>query len=128
MKKLLLITLLLCGCVASERQDHAQHVAERYIRSIFNNPKYLVSVSFTGVERRRYQTALDTTLNYANIKSDDNKRIHKYVDSENEQRPDLQNQNIQDRDYIERGKLTYYTIDYCFRIDAAGQKKLKRYR
>lgn len=126
--RFLLIALLLCGCVNTARQDHAEKVVENYMRSTLDNPRFLESVSFSELQKQRYTTALDSSLNYAGVKGDDYKKMDKFVDSENSQRPDRAISNIQDLDNIKRGKLDYFTLVYTFRIDSAGQKKLKRYR
>ncbi|MBS1524241.1 MAG: hypothetical protein JST19_01250 [Bacteroidetes bacterium] len=127
MKKLLLFGLLICSaCVYSAQQSDANHAAEQYIRENLD-PKGLQSIAFSPLEVHRYATALDSSLNYAHVSSDDKKKMEKYVDSENYQRPDLQPGNERDLYNIEHHKLTYYTLDYSFRIDSQGHKKLKRY-
>jgi len=130
MKKLALLALLFfcCGCVfRSTQQREADESAEQYIRSTLGNPKYLETVGFSSLEQRRYQTPLDSSLNYAHISSDDHEKMEKYVDSENYQRPDRAPGNIRQLDSIEKGKLIYYVLDYSFRIDSLGHKKLKKY-
>jgi len=127
MRKLLLFALLICGCVASETQEHAQQAVQSYVRSMLGNPKYLETVSFTNVEKLRYVTSLDTSLNMTHIAHDDTESIQKYVDSENYQRPDLAVQNEKDVYNIKHGKLFYYVINYSFHIDSFGHKRLKRY-
>ena len=126
--KYLVLILFIYGCVGNARQDAADSVAKSYIRIMMDNPHYLESVAFTPLEKKRYNTPLDSSLNYAHIKGDDKKAIHKYIDSENSQRPDIANRNIRDDYDIEHGKLDYFTFIYTFRIDSAGQKKLKRYQ
>lgn len=91
-------------------------------------PKYFESVSFTPLAKKRYTTALDSALNYANIKGDDHEKIKKFVDSQNEQRPDLVVNNLKDMDNIERGKLDYYMLIYTFKIDSGGHKRVRKYR
>jgi hypothetical protein len=124
----IVLILLVSGCVGSARQDADDSVAKSYVRIMLDNPHYLESVSFTQLEKKRYTTPLDSSLNYAHVKNDDYKAMHKYVDSENGQRPDIANRNTNDEYNIEHGKLDYYTFIYTFRIDSAGQKRLKRYQ
>jgi hypothetical protein len=118
---------LLAACVYSGRQGNADRAVEIYVREMLNNPKYLETVGFSELEQHRYQTPLDSSLNYAHIKGDDYKKMEHYVDSENYQRPDRAPGNIRQLDSIEKHKLIYYTIDYSFRIDSEGHKKLKKY-
>jgi hypothetical protein len=128
MKKLLhILFLLLASCVYSGRQGDADRAVQTYVREMLNNPKYLETVGFSELEQHRYQTALDSSLNNARIRGDDYKKMEKYVDSENYQRPDRAPGNIRQLDSIEKNKLFYYTIDYSFRIDSQGHKKLKKY-
>lgn len=127
-KNYLAIVLLISGCVGSAKQDAADSVAKRYIKSMLDNPHYLESVSFTPLQKKRYTTPLDSSLNYAHVSGDDHKAMQKYIDSENSQRPDIANRNINDEYNIEHGKLDYYTFVYTFKIDSGGYKKLKRYR
>ena len=126
MKKYLLLALLICGCVQSEQRSRAHHAAEQYIKD-FLNPRGLETVSFSELERQRRVTGLDSSLNYAHINPDDHKKMEKYVDSENDQRPDRAPGNIRQMDSIEKGRLFYYTLTYVFRIDSAGSKKIMRY-
>jgi len=112
----------------SPQQTGANKAAEDYVRHMLDNPKYLESVSFSSLVKKRYATALDSALNYANIKGDDHKKIKKFVDSQNDQRPDLVVNNLKDLDNIERGKLTYYLLIYTFKIDSGGHKRVRRYR
>lgn len=126
--KYLVLTLFIYGCVGNAKQDAADSVAKNYVRIMLDNPHYLESVSFTPLEKKRYTTALDSSLNYAHVKGNDYKAINKYVDSENSQRPDIADRNTNDQYNIEHNKLDYYTFIYTFRIDSAGQKKLKRYQ
>lgn len=128
MKKLLLLaSLSFAGCLVPTQQREANESVERYTRDLMGNPKSFETVGFTALEKRRYVTPLDSSLNYARIKPNDFKKMEHYVDSENYQRPDRAPGNIRQLDSIERGKLTYYVIDYSFRIDSQGQKRLKRY-
>src|ERR1700761_6112724 len=126
MKKYLLLALLICGCVQSEQRSRAHHAVEQYIKD-FLNPRGLETVSFSELERQRRVTGLDSSLNYAHINPDDHKKMEKYVDSENDQRPDRAPGNIRQMDSIEKGRLFYYTLTYVFRIDSAGSKKIMRY-
>jgi len=112
----------------SPQQTGANKAVEEYTRHMLEYPKYFESVAFTPLVKKRYTTALDSALNYANIKSDDHKKIKKFVDSQNEQRPDLVVNNLKDMDNIERGKLTYYSLIYTFKIDSGGHKRVRRYR
>jgi hypothetical protein len=128
MKKFLLLALLICGCVSPHRQSGANKAAEDYVRKMLNNPNYLESVSFTELEKKRYPTALDTSLTDANIGRDDYKKMQKFVDSENGVRPDISMNNTRDLDNIKHGRLNYYAFVYTFRIDSAGYKKLMKYR
>ena len=128
MRKYLIFALFICGCIYNERQEHANKVVEDYTRSMLDHPHYLESVSFSEIQKKRYNTALDSSLNYAGVKGDDYQKISKFVDSQNNQRPDIADRNVVDLDNIKRGRLDYYTLIYTFRIDSAGQKKLKRYR
>jgi hypothetical protein len=128
MKKLLPVFLLLLGaCVYTAQQSDADKAVEKYTRDLLNHPKYLETVGFSALEKHRYVTPLDSSLNYAHISSDDHKKMEQYVDSENYQRPDRAQGNIGQLDSIEHNKLTYYTLDYSFRIDSSGHKKLKKY-
>ncbi len=129
MKKLILFALLFSiGCImVSTEQRKADESVEHYTRDLLNNPKYFVTVGFSSLERLRYQTPLDSSLNYAHIKGDDYKKMEQYVDSENYQRPDRAPGNIRQLDSIEKNKLFYYVLDYSFRIDSQGHKKLKKY-
>jgi mRNA-degrading endonuclease RelE of RelBE toxin-antitoxin system len=127
MRKYLLLVLLIWGCM-SPQQNAANRAAEDYVRHMLDNPKHLESVSFTSLVKKRYTTALDSALNYASIKGDDHKKIKKFVDSQNDQRPDLVVNNLKDLDNIERGKLTYYLLIYTFKIDSGGHKRVRRYR
>ncbi len=129
MKRSIAICLLFfCGCImASTEQREADESVEQYTRETLGNPKYLVSVGFSSIEKLRYQTALDSSLNYAHIKGDDYKKMEQYVDSENYQRPDRAPGNIRQLDSIEKNKLFYYILDYSFRVDSQGHKKLKKY-
>jgi len=124
----LALVLLVCGCAGSAKQNAADSVARKYVSSMLDNPHNLESVSFSPLEKRRYTTPLDSSLNYAHVSGDDYKAMHKYIDSENSQRPDIATRNIKDEYDIKHGKLDYYTFIYTFRIDSAGHKKVKRYQ
>ena len=128
MKRFLLLALLIFGCAGPRQQSGANKAAENYIRKTLDNPNFLQSVSFTELIKKRYPTALDTSLVNANIDRDNYKKIQKYVDSENGVRPDIAVNNLKDLDNIEHGRLTYYTFIYTFRVDSNGSKKLMRYR
>jgi hypothetical protein len=129
MKRLvLLFALALCGCMQSQLQSRAEDAAEHYVRSMLGNPKYFKSVSFSPLQKRRYTTALDSSLNYAGIDTGNHQKAQKYVDSENGQRPDLAVNNVKDLYNIEHDKLTYYLLIYAFRIDSNGYKKYMKYR
>lgn len=128
MRKYLLLVLLMCGCMGPARESAAKKAVEAYVKTMLDNPHYLEPVSFTGLEKKRYITPLDSSLNYAGIKEDDYKKMEQFIDSENAQRPDISTRNLKDLDDIKRGKLDYYTIIYSFRIDSGGHKKLKRYK
>jgi hypothetical protein len=112
----------------SAQQSGANKAVEEYTRHLLEYPKYFESVAFTPLVKKRYTTALDSALNYANIKGDDQEKIKKFVDSQNEQRPDLVVNNLKDLDNIQRGKLTYYLLYYTFKIDSGGHKRVRRYR
>ncbi|MGN6640547.1 MAG: hypothetical protein ACTHJ8_16670 [Mucilaginibacter sp.] len=129
MKKLMFMSvfLFLAACIYSARQSDANKSVENYIRRMLDNPKYLEPVAFSVLEKHRYTTALDSSLNYAHIRGDDYKKMEKYVDSENNQRPDIATRNVGQLDSIEKNKLTYYTLNYSFRVDSMGHKKLKKY-
>jgi hypothetical protein len=127
-KYLFLLTICLCGCVHNELQSKAESVAETYIRSELGNPSNFKSVSFSALQKRRYTTALDSSMTYAGANGSDRKDMEKYVDSENGQRPDLAINNDKDIYNIEHNKLNYYLLIYSFRIDSAGQKKFRKYR
>lgn len=118
---------LLAACIYSARQSDANRAVENYIRRMLDNPRYLEPVAFSVLEQHRYTTALDSSLNYAHIHGDDYKKMEKYVDSENNQRPDIATRNVGQLDSIEKNKLTYYTLNYSFRVDSMGHKKLKKY-
>lgn len=129
MKKYLsILAFFCCGCMHSELQSRAEQSAEHYVRNRLGNPAYFKSVSFSELQKRRYTTSLDTSLNAAGINNDDHSRMKKYVDSENGQRPDLAVHNEKDVYNIEHDKLTYYLLIYSFRTDSAGVKKLTKYR
>ncbi|HVV53997.1 MAG TPA: hypothetical protein VHC47_01660 [Mucilaginibacter sp.] len=128
MKKLLLVFILFCcSCVYSVQQSEAQRAARAYILNTLDDTKGLQPVAFSPLEKHRYVTELDSSLRYAHISSSDRSKMEKYVDSENFQRPDLALQNEKDLYNIEHHKLTYYTLDYSFRVDSEGHRKLKRY-
>lgn len=127
-KYLLLFTFSICGCVHSQLQSRAENAAEHYARSMLGNPKYFKSVSFSELQKRRYTTALDSSLNYAGIDTGNHHEAEKYVDSENNQRPDLAMKNVNDLYNIKHNKLTYYLLIYSFRIDSNGHKKFVKYR
>jgi hypothetical protein len=124
----LLFALALCGCIRSQLQSRAEDAAEHYVRSMLGNPKYFKSVSFSPLQKRRYTTALDSSLNYAGIDTGNHQKAKKYVDSENNQRPDIAVNNVKDLYNIEHDKLTYYLLIYAFRIDSNGYKKYIKYR
>jgi len=129
MRRGLLILMVLCSsCMNSELQSRAEQTAEHYVRNRLGNPAYFKSVSFSALQKRRYITSLDTSLNSAGIAANDRRRMKAYVDSENGQRPDLAVKNEKDVYNIENDKLTYYLIIYSFRTDSAGIKKLMKYR
>ena len=125
---ILIFALFCCGCMNSELQSKAEQTAEHYVRNKFGNPAYFKSVSFSQLQKRRYATSLDTSLNRAGINANDHRRISAYVDSENGQRPDLAVKNEKDVYNIQHDKLTYYLLIYSFRTDSAGVKKLMKYR
>lgn len=124
----LIFALLCCGCMNAELQSKAEQTAEHYVRNRFGNPAYFRSVSFSQLQKRRYATSLDTSLNAAGINAGDHQRMNAYVDSENGQRPDLAVKNEKDVYNIQHDKLTYYLLIYSFRTDSAGVKKLMKYR
>ena len=95
---------------------------------MLGNPKDFESVSFSTLQKRRYTTSLDTSLNYAGIDTANHRKAEKYVDSENGQRPDLAVNNTKDIYNIEHDKLTYYVLTYSFRVDSNGFKKYMKYR
>lgn len=127
-KYLFLLAICLCGCVHNQLQSKAENVAEVYIRTELGNPKNFKSVSFSTLKKRRYTTALDSSMTYAGANADSRQSMEKYVDSENGQRPDLAINNDKDIYNIEHNKLNYYLLIYSFRIDSAGQKKFRKYR
>jgi len=112
----------------SELQSRAEQTAEHYVRNRLGNPAYFKSVSFSAIQKRRYTTSLDTSLNAAGIAANDHRSMKAYVDSENGQRPDLAVKNEKDVYNIEHDKLAYYLLIYSFRTDSAGVKKLLKYR
>ena len=129
MRRYLLILIVFCsGCMNSELQSRAEQTAEHYVRNRLGNPAYFKSVSFSALQKRRYTTSLDTSLNAAGINAGDRQRMKAYVDSENGQRPDLAVKNEKDVYNIEHDKLSYYLLIYSFRTDSAGVKKLMKYR
>lgn len=123
-----LLILLFCGCVQSELQSRANDAAEHYVKSKFGNPKYFKSISFSALEKRRYSTSLDTALMYAGVDTGNHKRIENYADSQSQQRPDLATQNTDDVYNIKHNKLSYYLLNYSFRIETDGQKRMMKYR
>jgi hypothetical protein len=112
----------------SQMQSRAEDAAEHYIRAKLGNPAYFKSVSFSPIQKRRYSTSLDTSLTNAGIDTSGHKTAEKYVDSENNQRPDLAVSNEKDLYNIEHNKLTYFLMYYSFRIDSGSFKKLVKYR
>src|SRR5579864_2112934 len=97
MKRYLLLALMICGCVYNAQRSRARQAAENYIKDVLN-PRGLETVSFSELEKRRYITGLDSSLNYAHIDPDDHKKMEKYVDSENAQRPDRALGNVRQMD------------------------------
>ena len=129
MKRFLFACLcLFSACVVSStEQREADASVQHYTEDLFDHPKYLVPVGFSALEKKRYITGLDSSLNYAHIRDNDYKKMEHYVDSENYQRPDRATQNIKQLDSIEKQRLYYYVLDFSFRIDSFGHKKLKKY-
>ena len=127
-KYLFLLAIGLCGCVHSELQSKAQDAAQNYARSKYGYPKYFKSVSFSPLQKRRYSTALDSSLTNAGIDTGNRRKTEKYVDSENNQRPDRALSNIKDLYNIKHNKLSYYLLFYSFRVDSGRFKKFKKYR
>jgi len=123
-----ILVLFCCSCMNTELQSRAEQTAEHYVRNRLGNPAYFKSVSFSALQKRRYTTSLDTSLNAAGINADNRPQMQKYVDSENGQRPDLAVKNEKDVYNIKHDKLTYYLLIYSFRTDSAGVKKLMKYR
>ena len=124
----LVLVLFCCGCIHSELQSRAEQSAEHYVRNMLGNPAYFKSVSFSELQKRRYTTSLDTSLNVAGVNTNNHSQVKEYVDSENGQRPDLAVHNEKDLYNIEHDKLIYYLLIYSFRTDSAGVKKLTKYR
>jgi len=114
--------------VNSELQSKAERTAEHYVRTRLGNPAYFKTVSFSALQKRRYTTSLDTSLNAAGVNANDRQKMKAYVDSENGQRPDLAVKNEKDVYNIQHDKLTYYLLIYSFRTDSAGIKKLIKYQ
>ncbi|MBS1523722.1 MAG: hypothetical protein JST50_22150 [Bacteroidetes bacterium] len=112
----------------SELQSRAEQSAEHYIKNRLGNPVYFKTVSFSALQKRRYTTSLDTSLDAAGINAGDQRRVKAYVDSENGQRPDLSVKNEKDVYNIQHDKLTYYLLIYSFRTDLAGVKITMKYR
>lgn len=127
-REFLILALFCCSCMNSELQSRAEQSAEHYARNKLGNPAYFKSVSFSGLQKRRYNTSLDTSLDAAGINANDRGRVKAYVDSENGQRPDLAVKNEKDVYNMQHDKLTYYLLIYSFRTDSAGVKKLMKYR
>lgn len=127
-RSLLVLVLFCCSCMNSGLQSRAEQTAEHYVRNRLGNPAYFKSISFSSLQKRRYSTSLDTSLNAAGINAGDHQRMKAYVDSENGQRPDLAVKNEKDVYNIEHDKLTYYLLIYSFRTDSAGVKKFRKYR
>jgi len=125
---LLILIVFFSSCMNSELQSRAEQTAEHYVRNRLGNPAYFKSVSFSAIQKRRYPTSLDTSLNAAGIAANDHRNMKAYVDSENGQRPDLAVKNEKDVYNIEHDKLAYYLLIYSFRTDSAGVKKLLKYR
>jgi len=125
---LLILIVFFSSCMNSELQSRAEQTAEHYVRNRLGNPAYFKSVSFSAIQKRRYTTSLDTSLNAAGIAANDHRSMKAYVDSENGQRPDLAVKNEKDVYNIEHDKLAYYLLIYSFRTDSAGVKKLMKYR
>ena len=124
----MLLALLICGCVPSGKNERAHKAVERYVKTMLENPHYFESVSFSELMKKRYTTPLDSSLNYAHINPENSKKMERYVDSENAQRPDISVRNQKNLDDIEHNRLDYYLLFYSFRIDSLGYKKLMRYR
>lgn len=127
-RSLLILTLFCCSCMNSELQSRAEQSAEHYIKNRLGNPVYFKSISFSAVQKRRYTTSLDTSLDVAGVNTSDRQRVKSYVDSENGQRPDLAIKNEKDVYNMQHDKLTYYLLIYSFKTDSAGVKKLIKYR
>jgi hypothetical protein len=127
-KYLFLLAIYLCGCVHNELQSKAEGVAETYVRTELGNLPNFKSVSFSALQKRRYTTALDSSMAFASANGNNHKDMEKYLDSENGQRPDLAINNEKDIYNIEHNKLNYYLLIYSFRVDSAGQKKFRKYR
>lgn len=112
----------------SELQSKAEQSAEHYVRNRLGNPVYFKSISFSALQKRRYSTSLDTSLDAAGVNAGDRQRLKAYVDSENGQRPDLAIKNEKDVYNMQHDKLTYYLLIYSFKTDSGGVKKLMKYR
>lgn len=125
---LLILLLFCCSCLNSGLQSRAEQSAEHYIRNRLGNPVYFKSISFSALQKKRYTTSLDTSLDAAGVNAGDRQRVKAYVDSENGQRPDLAVKNEKDVYNMQHDKLTYYLLVYSFRTDSAGVKKLMKYR
>lgn len=124
----MILSLFCCSCMDSGLQSRAEQSAEHYARNKLGNPAYFKSVSFSALQKRRHTTSLDTSLDAAGVNADDHQRVKAYVDSENDQRPDLAVKNEKDVYNMQHDKLTYYLLIYSFRTDSAGVKKLMKYR
>lgn len=123
-----ILILFFCSCTNSELQSRAEQSAEHYVRNLLGNPAYFKTVSFSPLQKRRFTTSLDTSLNAAGINTSDHQRMKAYVDSENGQRPDLAVKNEKDVYNIQHDKLTYYLLIYSFRTDSADVKKFMKFR
>lgn len=125
---LFVLILFCCSCMRSELQSKAEQSAEHYVRNRLGNPVYFKSISFSALQKRRYSTSLDTSLDAAGVNAGDRQRLKAYVDSENGQRPDLAIKNEKDVYNMQHDKLTYYLLIYSFKTDSGGVKKLMKYR
>src|ERR1700712_735016 len=124
----LIPAIFVYGCMRSELQSRAEQAAEHYVRNKLGNPGYFKSLSFSELQKKRYSTSLDSSLNNAGVDTRNHEKIKSYVDSENSQRPDLAVKNEKDVFNIDHEKLTYYLLIYSFRVDSAGVKKSMKYR
>jgi len=111
-----------------ELQSGAEKTAEYYVRNKLGNPADFRSIAFSALQKRRYTTSLDSSMDFDGVHTPNHRDMERYVDSANGQRPDLAVDKEKDLYNIEHDKLTYYLLDYSFSVDSSGLKRFIKYR